>query len=402
MSWEEGVKVGNGPYGKVEVDLSHWRLTDKHFLNFCDWARKHLPVHGVCSRRSDEGRPPQKVLNLDLSDNSLGEESMHALAKLLVDQLRGVRVRSLKLHKNRLGPAAGEHVAQILQGLARRPREWRGYPEELHLSHNMLGREGLTKILEGVARSVTAEGEAVYPIRYSGLKKDSGPAKKELVARYMPLWLRMEYNQLAPRNAPEDMRAFVRSVEGGLLEIRRGLGLLPASSSPAAAPALQHAAPAPRVGVEQADAQSQSAQSEDAASSTAAAESLGELDDTTATASGEAPCLAAEDTAGEAGVSTEAPSTAAERDASDSNDVTSASTEAAAPAPTATSSRRPSRGPREEETKMLCVIGFKGNSQSRFCEPKHCCRQREWWPLAHVSAADSAGGGGRKPQYRQR
>jgi len=214
-TWDNAVTLDRGC---IQVQLARRGLDDAALGGWCQWARGALPGLGGAGRSSDRGapvpRPARLPLALDFSGNVISDEGVAQLVKLLTRELRSVRVRLLKLHKNRLGPGAVEPLRQLVRVLGSRPREFCAAPEELHLSHNRLGLEGILALLDTVADAGAGTRLPTYPLQLA-----AGRVRR-------PLWLRVEYNG-QPVQSPDD---FVREASLRLSKIRRDNGWLPVGS----------------------------------------------------------------------------------------------------------------------------------------------------------------------------
>lgn len=196
--------------GDVRIVLAGRGLDSNALRGWCSWARVVLPQLGAASQEMGTCVVPARAgLYIDLSQNSIDDSGVEALVDLLTDGLPGARVRALWLHKNRLGPAAGQRLALLLRLLGAWPHKWYAALEELHLSHNALGRDGLIPILEAIAQSRTSDCLPTYPlvdIACSGRRS------------WRPLWLRVE------RNGHGDTTQFLNEMNRELARFRRSAG----------------------------------------------------------------------------------------------------------------------------------------------------------------------------------
>mmetsp|Transcript_78110 Transcript_78110/g.253437 ORF Transcript_78110/g.253437 Transcript_78110/m.253437 type:complete len:993 (-) Transcript_78110:22-3000(-) len=168
--------------GVVEVKLAGKRLDDREVTDWCAWARVELPRRGVAHVFDQAQRGPGREhrlrpLILNFSDNRITDDGVKELVKLLVDDLQGVFLRMLFLHKNHLGPASAEDLARLIKGSPENPK---CALEELHLSNNWLGQDGILRLLESAAAAGEGGHRPVYPIQVRD--------------RLQPLWLRLECN----------------------------------------------------------------------------------------------------------------------------------------------------------------------------------------------------------------
>lgn len=185
-------------------------LDDAALRGWCAWARGALSRFGAAAERSQPMRAP---FILDFSSNAIGDAGVADLADLFQHGLQNVRVRILKLHRNRLGPGAAAPLASLLERLGAN-RERRCVPEELHLSHNQLGKTGIITVLEGIARAGVGNDLPAYPLQVGA------------AGYFRPLWLRVEYNG-QPDQSPEE---FIAEVSVQLAALRRVQGWLPIRS----------------------------------------------------------------------------------------------------------------------------------------------------------------------------
>lgn len=212
VPWDAAVSVND--FGILEIHLGKHCLDDVAIQSWCGWAITALPRLGVASRAGEKSRHPRVPLFLDFCDNLIGDAGLASIVELLVAKLRNVRVRSLRLHRNKLGPAGAAAVARLMLALGGRHRDARAVPEDIHLCGNNLGDEGVQEILGAAARAGHKIGSPAYPIR---------TGKHAM----RPLWLRVENNGQRDRTPAELVDLGLR-----LAEIRRACGFLESSSVP--------------------------------------------------------------------------------------------------------------------------------------------------------------------------
>mmetsp|Transcript_474 Transcript_474/g.852 ORF Transcript_474/g.852 Transcript_474/m.852 type:complete len:900 (+) Transcript_474:70-2769(+) len=204
--WDEAVQIKER--GTIEVSLKGWGLDASAIQGWCSWASSSLPR--LASSRQRGGRVV--TLHLDFSENKICDEGMKTLADFFIHGLQGIHLRCLRLHRNFLTTNAAAPIAQMIGALGSGPRS---AIEELHLSHNALGQDGVMTILESIAGAKVSGDAPTYPISITS----SVGAEK---TTWKPLWLRIENNGQSQATHNE----FVKQVNIPLAEIRRQHGWL--------------------------------------------------------------------------------------------------------------------------------------------------------------------------------
>ena len=195
--------------GCIEVGLSKHNLDDAGMSHWCSWACTELPRLGAALQVDEDARTcrAKKGLILDFSENSIGDEGCISMVTLLTKQLRGVSIRMIRLHENRLGPGSATALGALMIELGAEEEDSRGVPEELHLSNNHIGDAGIRILLEAAARAGEGTATPAYPLP---------AARGDSWRKTRPLWLRVQSNGL-----PEgQVEHFLADVSADLAEIR--------------------------------------------------------------------------------------------------------------------------------------------------------------------------------------
>lgn len=183
--------------GEVVVNLSQKGLDDHSLLSWCKWARGTLPKFG-----------PAMSLTIDFSDNSIGDSGACALIELFTSVVGHPRV--LKLYKNYLSLKFASSLAQLIESQGSRTSNKTAVIEELHLSHNQMGEEGVVSILRSVANAGEGHSVPTYPFQVS----------KVSTASPRPMWIRLERN--GQPDMPQD--SFVEKMNRSLAPLREKNG----------------------------------------------------------------------------------------------------------------------------------------------------------------------------------
>ena len=154
--------------GMVDTDMPAW----------CEWLKRHLRSHAIVL--------PMVAGEVNFAHNGLTSKGVDELLSTLI--ACGIRVEVLKFHHNYIRDASAIRVF-IVYG--------KGYLRELHLSHNFLGTSCAAKIV--ITASITCKDSGEYAYPNCGGK--------------VPLWLRLEQNQV-------HNETFVQLVDAG----QRGIG----------------------------------------------------------------------------------------------------------------------------------------------------------------------------------
>uniref|UniRef100_A0A7S1SC33 Uncharacterized protein n=1 Tax=Alexandrium catenella TaxID=2925 RepID=A0A7S1SC33_ALECA len=183
----KGKGEGRGQRREQEVNLSGRMFDDTKLANWCE-------------------RMPPGLMNINLSNNGLGDASAKTLVCALLEAAQPIRV--LKLFSNRIGDGGALPLAKYIE-------ESQHVLGELHLSHNAIQRDGAEALLMAAvcAQGTTRGGGAIAP-RYPSFETVGQ-------CRPVPLWLRLEYNLI------EDGHLFQIDMEKKLLATRRDRGYLP-------------------------------------------------------------------------------------------------------------------------------------------------------------------------------
>ncbi|CAK0827175.1 unnamed protein product, partial [Prorocentrum cordatum] len=166
--------------GSIEISLRGRGLSDG---GAADWCLRAGPRLGALAAEANGGLSASVV---DLSENRLGGQGVHALVETMLSFKISVRV--LKLHKNHITPDAATVLARYI-------RDNPNPIEELHLSHNRLDR-GAALALVGAMAGAGRGGRATYP-----------PQASRRGGQFRPAWLRLEPEE--PRDGTA--RSFSRS-----------------------------------------------------------------------------------------------------------------------------------------------------------------------------------------------
>lgn len=111
-------------------------------------------------------------IELDASENNLGDQSMVMLLQVLLENPGATYLRNLKIYKNRVSDLTCVALAKILWNQSEAC-------EELHLSHNEIRHRGMCTLLAVLA---------MHP-------KEVYPRQVEHLDEAIPCWLRLEHNQ---------------------------------------------------------------------------------------------------------------------------------------------------------------------------------------------------------------
>eukprot|EP00971_Amphidinium_carterae_P172113 3412396-Amphidinium_carterae.1 len=159
-------------YGR-EVNVLIVRLKEKG-ISDADVPSLVLALESYVHRMVDPSLPI--TMDVDVSMNSLSDVGIALLMgwmrHLIASHQPGAQVRILKLYKNKASNEACKAIALLLQAQ-------QAPIQEIHLSHNEIGRRGFVMLLAALA----AHPGSVYPRHTS-----TGPC---------PCWVRMEHNQVS-------------------------------------------------------------------------------------------------------------------------------------------------------------------------------------------------------------
>ncbi|CAJ1417166.1 unnamed protein product [Effrenium voratum] len=178
-SWSKTVRVGED--GLLVIILREMGIEDDELQSFCAW----LPQGLEHIRRSHSNLFVTRgniilAKELDLSKNRITDQGL----KVLLTTLKENRVvlGVCRLYHNRLGKHSASMLAMWI-----RTAPWALF--ELHLSHNRIPTEGAIEIVQAVANTDK------YP-----------PDRPNSKGMHIPLWLRMEHNEIEESFAIEAER----------------------------------------------------------------------------------------------------------------------------------------------------------------------------------------------------
>lgn len=177
------------PEKTVKIRLSNCSLTDSDIQGLCPQLSSHITsLLRAPSSPSPRGAVAAGIEVL-MQSNFCGDAGAEALSCMLASLLEsGVAyTRVLKLFRNGIADRGAGAIAMLIAAHRRRASGGSARAEtqmiaEVHLSHNAIGDTGAQKLFDAAT--------AAYPYRAR-----SG----ELV----PLWLRLEYNQLSGSRIPQ-------------------------------------------------------------------------------------------------------------------------------------------------------------------------------------------------------
>lgn len=147
-----------------------------------NYAKRNLSDDNLRNLHRDDG---VEYVEVDFSENSIGAKGLKEVASICKRACKKLKV--LKLYKNQIRDGGAQHIADVLN--------WFPYIEEMHLSHNQFGPEGIEIIVQAAHRH---------------RPKDAGP-----------LWLRLESNDI---HDPEGFTNDILRDKLGLSVCTRGGG----------------------------------------------------------------------------------------------------------------------------------------------------------------------------------
>eukprot|EP01054_Gregarina_sp_Poly1_P001824 Gregarina_sp_Poly_1__1823@NODE_1473_length_4052_cov_207_277290_g976_i0_p1_GENE_NODE_1473_length_4052_cov_207_277290_g976_i0NODE_1473_length_4052_cov_207_277290_g976_i0_p1_ORF_typecomplete_len1194_score141_48LRR_6/PF13516_6/0_012LRR_6/PF13516_6/53LRR_6/PF13516_6/8_NODE_1473_length_4052_cov_207_277290_g976_i0983679 len=131
-------------------------------------------------------------INLDLSENHLGDAGICALVNWWLTRLPVLRIRSIKLYKNAIADEGAAALGRLV-----RVHPW---PiEEIHLSHNVLTDAGAEVLLKSFLFVVPPSRDSM-PCP-NGLNNNGSqfvyPRFDPVKSVFLPVWVRLEYNHIS-------------------------------------------------------------------------------------------------------------------------------------------------------------------------------------------------------------